>query len=214
MLSLVMILCLFAINPMIAAAETFYGVHFGTSFINVDDSDIKLNGTTIYTGDESETYAVIGFRYGTWLDSIPRLGVALDLSLNGAVMGSELEPFDRIWSGSTLAMLRLPLMKSTVFPHGRLQPYLAVGPGLFLTEITKVVGPPQVSDFDWFIDESLDLGLDVRVGLSWLLENKMGLYIEYRYTQFEVDYKRSITDGTLNFNPTLQMHYLLFGVTF
>ena len=85
MLSLVMILSLCTINPMIATAETFCDVYFGTSLINADDSYIKLNGTTLYAEDESEAYAVFGFRYGTWLDNIPCLGVALDLSLNGVV---------------------------------------------------------------------------------------------------------------------------------
>ena len=213
MLSLIMILSLCTINPMIAAAETLFDVYFGTSLINADDSNIKLNGTALYAEDESEVYAVIGFRYGTWLDNIPCLGVALDISLNGAVAGNELKPFSRIWSGSTLAMLRLPLMKSKEFPHGQLQPYLAVGPGFFLTEITKVVGPPEVSDIYWFADESLDLGLDVRTGLSWgLSETKMRVFVEYRYSQFEADFERSIPDGTLSFNPTLQMHYLLLGL--
>lgn len=213
MLPLLMILSLCTINPMIATAETFCDVYFGTSLINADDSYIKLNGTTLDAEDESEAYAVFGFRYGTWLDNIPCLGVGLDLSLNGVVMGYDLKPFGRIWSGSMLAMLRLPLMKSTEFPHGQLQPYLAVGPGFFLTEITKIVGPPEVSDIDWFADESLDLGLDVRAGLSWgLPETKMRLFAEYRYTQFEADFERSITDGTLSFKPTLQMHYLLLGL--
>jgi opacity protein-like surface antigen len=95
-----------------------------------------------------------------------------------------------------------------------LQPYLAVGPGFLLTEVTALVGPPQVSDSKWFADESLDVGLDVRVGVSWLLENKMGLCIEYCYSQFETDFEQGITDGALSFNPTLQMHHLLFGITF
>jgi opacity protein-like surface antigen len=214
MLCLVMTLSLFAINPMLAAAETFWGVYFGTSFINADDTDIKLNGAAISSGDDSETYAVIGLRYGTWFDKVPRLGVALDFTMNGAITGSELEPFTMIWSGSAVAMLRFPLMKSTDFPQGRLQPYLAVGPGFLLTEVTKLVGPPQVSDSEWFADESLDVGLDVRAGVSWLLENEMGLCIEYRYSQFETDFEQGITDGTLSFNPSLQMHHLLFGITF
>jgi len=213
MLALVMILSLCTINPVIAAAETFCDVYFGTSLINPDDSYIKLNGTTLYAESESKAYAVFGFRYGTWLDNIPCLGVALDLSLNGAIMGNDLKPFGRIWSGSTLAMMRLPLMKSKEFRYGQLQPYLAVGPGFFLTTITKVVGPPEVSDYDWFCDESLDLGLDVRTGLSWRLsETKMRLFVEYRYSQFEADFERSIPDGTLSFKPTLQMHYLLLGL--
>ena len=211
--ALVMILSLCTINPVIAAAETFCDVYFGTSLINADESYIKLNGTTLYAESESKAYAVFGFRYGTWLDNIPCLGVALDLSLNGAIMGNDLKPFGRIWSGSTLAMMRLPLMKGKEFPYGQLQPYLAVGPGFFLTTITKVVGPPEVSDFDWFCDESSDLGLDVRTGMSWgLSETKMRLFVEYRYSQFEADFERSIPDGTLSFKPTLRMHYLLLGL--
>jgi opacity protein-like surface antigen len=56
--------------------------------------------------------------------------------------------------------------------------------------------------------------VDVRAGVSWLLENEMGLCIEYRYSQFETDFEQGITDGTLSFNPSLQMHHLLFGITF
>lgn len=213
-LSLGMILSLFAINPLIASAETFFDAYIGTAFVNVDESDIKLNGTTIYTGDESKTYIPIGLRYGIWFDNIPSLGIALDFTINCAVQDSELKPFDRIWYGSTLAMLRHPFMKTSLFPHGRLQPYLAVGPGLFITAITKVLGPPQLNDIVWFSEESMDLGLDIRVGSSWLLSNDFSLYIEYRYTQFEANFERSIADGALSFSPTLQMHYLLFGFAF
>ena len=48
MLTLVMILSLCNISPVVATAETFCDVYFGTSLINAEDSNIKLNETTLY----------------------------------------------------------------------------------------------------------------------------------------------------------------------
>ena len=156
----------------------------------------------------------MGIRLGAWMESIPYLGASVDFTLNGALTGSELDPFDMIWSLSMLAMYRMSLKESKAFPNGRIQPYVAVGPGLFLTEISQFIGPRIVSNIELFYDSSSDVGLDARIGVLWRINGTGGFYIEYRYAQFEANYTKNIPEGTLNFNPTLKLHSLLFGVSF
>lgn len=206
-------LVLLVATPGLNAADTFLSVHLGAASVRAADTDIKLDQRAIGKGDTSETFAVMGIRYGAWLERIPALGAAVDFTLNGAITGSELDPFDMLWSFSALALYRMSFKESSLYPNGRIQPYIALGPGLFLTEIDQFFGPPEVSNIEFFSDSSMDVGLDARAGLTWMLDPKFGLYAEYRYTQFETNYTQNIPDGTLRFSPELKSHSLLFGIT-
>jgi hypothetical protein len=84
---------------------------------------------------------------------------------------------------SPLLMLRLPLFGSPEFPGGRLQPYVAGGPGFFLTSV-KVDAPglPEHRS-DW----QVDVGADARAGIAFMLTPGFGTFVEGRYTVFSTD---------------------------
>jgi opacity protein-like surface antigen len=207
------VLVLLLAIPGLNAADTFLGVHLGAASVRAADTDIRLDQRAIGKGDTSETFAVMGIRCEAWLERLPALGAAVDFTLNGEVAGSKLDPFDMLWSFSVLALYRMSFKESSLYPNGRIQPYIALGPGLFFTEIGQFFGPPDVSEIEFFSASSTDMGLDARAGLTWMLDPKFGVYAEYRYTQFETDYSQNIPDGTLRFNPELKSHSLLFGIS-
>src|SRR6187402_2794070 len=112
-----------------AAAEWFLDLYAGASF--TQDADVTVgNGTTIDDKVEFDTEAVGGGRLGYWFDGIRWLGVAGDVSYFApAGRGTQSETRLEVVPLSPLVMFRLPLLDSPVFPRGRLQPYLGVGPG-------------------------------------------------------------------------------------
>jgi opacity protein-like surface antigen len=80
-------------------------------------------------------------------------------------------------------MLRLPLFTDTDVPTGRLQPYIAGGPSVFVSRVevdTSVLG-------DRLSEEQAQLGLDLRAGLTFMLTRNFGVFGEGRYMLFTVD---------------------------
>ena len=203
-------LILLAAPRILNAADFYWGGHLGVASVRASDTDIKLDQKTIGKGDTSETFYPFGLSLGAWLESIPALGVAVDLTINA--YRSDLYPFDTMGSLSLLALYRIPFKESSRYPNGRIQTYIALGPGLFLTGIWDDFDPSE--EYEPLADESEDLGVDARVGMTWKPDPKSGIYVEYRYTQFEAEYTQKYLDGRLRFSPELKSHGLLFGYTF
>jgi len=63
------------------------------------------------------------------------------------------------------ARQRLPLIKDKDFAHGRLQPYVGVGPSLFISRLSGDLG----NRGGRASDTSLDVGADARGGVMVLL---------------------------------------------
>ena len=76
-------------------------------------------------------------------------------------------------------MVRLPLFTGDGFENGRIQPYAAVGPGFFLSVLTNasLIGT----------EVGFDVGLDARAGVTVMLTSRFGLFVEYRYTDVDVE---------------------------
>ena len=117
----------------------------GGSFTQDVDVSIR-NGATLDDRIEFDTALVGGGRLGFFLTGIgiPWLGLAVDVSYFApeatATSGKatlEVLPI------SALVMLRLPLFTDTDIPTGRLQPYIAGGPSVFVSRVevdTSVFG--------------------------------------------------------------------------
>jgi hypothetical protein len=81
----------------------------------------------------------IGGRFGYWLCPVPWLGFALDTSYyqfdvtpkhaqNLILQDAKIQ----VIPITPMVMARVPLLESSEFPTGRLQPYIGAGPGIFL----------------------------------------------------------------------------------
>src|SRR5262249_45697255 len=152
------ILAVFTLGVHPASAEWFADLYAGLSF--TQDHDLKLDdhgiGRGTYEDVSFDKSLAWGGRAGRYFDSLPFLGLGLDVfryyptigpqsvdlrgcffpggcgSGRGGPGSFEVQPT----AVSVDLMLRLPLLKSDDAPQGRLQPYVLVGPPLFITTIT------------------------------------------------------------------------------
>jgi len=205
-----------------ASAEFFIDGYAGIALTN--DADSNLTGTSVFgpsyhvsgTTKWKDSF-VFGGRMGYWFDTVPFLGLALDVSWFQPEEDVSIGPAKiDVMPISVLLMYRVPLGTSPDFPQGRFQPYLGVGPGAFYTKFKLDYTSPGMSIH--ISDTSWDIGLDVRGGLTFLFTRNIGIFAEYRFTyvdpQWEVDLLsggRPI--GTLTGDIELATHHIMGGLT-
>ena len=148
-----------------ARAEGFADLHFGSAVTPNTDGTAKIGPVDARGTVKFDAGGSIGIRGGYWLESAPWLGFALDVSYFDSDQDDS-EPLKLdVFPISALLMLRYPLMKSSDFPRGRLQPYAGVGPGAFVTRAKADLTPLGLpSDFQ---DNRIDVGVDARAGAAW-----------------------------------------------
>lgn len=172
------------------------------------DAEAKPFGVTIRDSannvDYDNTYT-FGGRAGGWAQKFSWIGMALDFSyfkLEADGMDTKVFPL------SLLLMLR--------YPGDRLEPYIGVGPGLFVSD-TKV--DIQLAGQDkTFSDTAVDVGLDTRAGLAWRLFKHFAIFGEYRFTYFKGDYDDKVSSGgtktEVNVDTKNYAHHFLVGLSY
>ena len=192
-----LILPVAVMTPVIggARAEGFVDVRLGGSATQDTDNTVKVG--PVGGAPQNTLSATTGFEYGVslgigggyWLNSVPWLGFALNLSYfkssEDASDGLNL----RVYPISGLLMLRYPLFKSDTYPLGRLQPYFGIGPAAFVSraklELTSI---GLVGEFN---DTNTDVGLYAQLGLKYFFDipslpgKSWGFFVEERFTRFD-----------------------------
>ncbi len=209
------------IGPEQTGAEGFFDIYGGGASTGDADVDVSISSSGLgFVSTKSHTEKVdfgssytLGVRAGYWFDAFPYVGFAGDLSYFKA--DNETTEIHVI-PISLLLMLRYPLFKSEKFPHGRIQPYVGIGPGFFLS----------VSDVDFrptlpkaFSGISSDVGLDLRAGIAWQFYKRLALFGEYRYTNFTIDLEQTdILFGLAGTKETMKTrlatNHFLIGVSY
>jgi hypothetical protein len=166
-----------------ASAEWFLDAYGGVSM--TADADVTVRTDQTFDDTVSfDTEGMGGARLGYWLEGLPWLGVAADVSYFApAGEGSTIETRLEVIPLSPLVMFRLPLLDSAEFPKGRLQPYLAVGPGFFMTSVKVDVPGLSEENTDW----QFEVGVDARAGITFMITPGFGTFVEGRYTVFSTD---------------------------
>lgn len=209
---LVMTLGLCLAGARAASAEWFLDIFAGAAFTRSSDVTITnalgLNERFTLRDVAFDTSPSFGGRMGYWFSGFP-IGLGLDVayfrpdikqqstSVSGFGTGAaELDSarLDITTVGFDL-MARLPLVKSTEFPQGRLQPYVTAGPTVFL------------SNFEGTHNTSL--GLKVGAGVTWMLFRNFGVFGEYRFTHVHPEFE----DSGVKLKTDLNTHHVLGGVT-
>lgn len=169
--------------PSAARAEGFVDLRVGGAFTEESDVEVTIEG--IGAGSSSadiEDSVTGGLRGGYWLDVLPFVGLAADVSYFAADDEDSSGEIDVI-PLSPLLMLRLPIAESEEFPHGQFQPFVGVGPGIFVTSIDDTGG---------YEDDSVDVGADVHAGLKVLVTPSVALFVQYRFTTFEAEFSDTV----------------------
>lgn len=216
-----------------AAAEWFADLYAGSSF--TQSHDLKLDdrgiGRGVFEDVEFDRALSWGGRAGRYFDSLPFLGLGVDFFRFYPYIGPQSVQLrgcffpggcgtGRGGPGSldveTTAvsmdlMLRLPLLKSDDAPQGRVQPYVAVGPPLFITTIT----PRNTRSFrNHDSDTDYSFGFKAAAGVAVQVYKNLALFGEYRFTHVAPDVE--LRDASLNratLRTDLDTHSALFGIS-
>ena len=196
-----------ALAASAAHAEGFVDVRLGAAMTESGTLEIGVGSSVTRSRIRFEDSLSTGVRGGYWIDPLPWLGVALDVSYFSPDQENAVDPFDiYVVPFSALLMLRAPLLPDDDCPNGRLQPYGAIGPGLFLTIADE--------DFADFTAASADIGLDVRGGLNIHLLRWLAIFAEYRYTRFDADLDDDFFGTPVMFDADFDTHHVTGGVGF
>jgi opacity protein-like surface antigen len=215
-----------------ASAEWFGDLYVGPAFTTSYNVRFKYLASSYTARDVGvDTTATFGGRLGHWLEALPYLGFAADLyhfmpdmnssatECHGVACGHD--PKVRLDLGVTGiaadVMARWPLLMTKEIPNGQLQPYLTIGPTLFVTRISRLrdVGSGAKSHQS---DTDTSVGLKTGAGLAWQFSPNIAVFGEYRFTHFSPDF--SVRDKVFKGSPndkaetTLNTHHALMGVSF
>jgi opacity protein-like surface antigen len=216
-----------------ASAEWFADLFAGVSLTR--DHDLKLNdqgiGQGTYESVEFDHSLAWGGRAGRYFDSLPFLGLGVDFFRFSPDIGGQsvqlrgcffpggcgtgrggTGSFDVTTTAVSVdLMLRLPLWKSTDAPQGRVQPYVAVGPPLFITTIT----PRHTHNFrNHDGDTDYSFGYKAAAGVAVQVFSNLALFGEYRFTHVspEVElHDANLSHTTLR--TDLDTHSALLGIS-
>src|SRR6185295_7075801 len=229
---LIGLLILLLVAPFEVSAEFYADGYSGAVFTNNTDLTIASSQGSTVTNQNlkvNDTWTA-GGRAGYWFDSVDWLGLGLDVFYFNVKAPSQLVPSTVTGLGSTtttlapvdyslpvmgigfdVLRLRLPLLRSEEFTHGRLQPYLSVGPALFVTwaGTAKNVQPQNQHATD------VNVGVKAEGGIAFMLTQTVGLFTEYRFTHFtsNLDYQDS-TLGPATSKTTWDSNQIIAGITF
>ncbi len=209
-----------------ARAEGFADFRIGGAITPNTDGSITIGGVGSASGTiEFKAGVSLGIRGGYWLDSVPWLGFAFDLSYFDPDEDTSLLPVKLdVFPISALLMLRYPLLKDSDFPQGRLQPYAGVGPGAFISraklDLSPLGAPEDLKDWN------VDLGVHVVAGVkfhvwSWSgaqpsVSGSLAIFVEYGFTHFKPsDYEDNIGGVPVELGiDRLDTHHAVAGVGF
>jgi hypothetical protein len=192
-----LILSVALVTPVIggARAEGFVDLRLGGSVTQSADTTVTVGpfGNVPQSTSSATTtfeYGVsLGLGGGYWLESLPWLGFALNLSYFKSNENASDELKLDVLPISGLLMLRYPLFKSDTYPNGRLHPYFGIGPAGFVSWAD--LDPKSLGLAGKFKDTSADVGFDAQLGIKYLFEmpnmpgKYYGLFLEQRFTRFD-----------------------------
>jgi Outer membrane protein beta-barrel domain len=222
-----------ALDARSAAAEWYADLYGGIAFTqshdvfeNAANGNQQLGHTFLNVSVEDSP--VYGGRIGRWTDDLPWLGFGLDvfhfnpdlpkqastIAVATVVVPDTFQDVELSVTAIAFDLLRLryPLFPSAEYPNGRLQPYFAGGPALFITNVT---------DAGHFTPNGQShtltpLGAKISAGLTWHITPLIGIFGEYRFTYFNVTPVFTSTSPPATAVPqtsTFYSHHLLGGIS-
>lgn len=218
--------------PSDGSAEWYIDAYAGAVWTDNTNLTVTstLGTTTTYQNLDVQDNWTAGGRGGYWLDKgkMDWLGFGLDVFFFhlktppgqqvGVTGTGGSTTVNANWSlpawgiGFDVLRLRLPLLRDEQFVHGRVQPYLAAGPTLFITYAGQntFVQPGGQSATD------VSVGAKVDAGATVMITKQIGVFAQYRFTHFttELDYQNNIpAPATETFKTTYDSHHVIAGLS-
>ena len=224
-----------------AFSEQFVRVFAGPAW--TQSTDVKHDygpdfGFTILKAIDFRTGPAVGWGLGHWFQSFPYFGLGVDVHLfkfnsdkqsitfcdttpgfpTSCDRDEEVSQHYRATAIAFPLMGRLPLSVSKEYPNGRTQPYVLVGPTIFVATYTDPGGhfsPRHQKDTD------TSVGVTAGAGLTFMVTPSIDLFTEYRFTHFSPQF-RVTDDFGIGFDPPApakvkldaNTHRLLFGISY
>lgn len=195
-----------------AHAEPFSSLYLGFSLTS--DSTYTINGVaapaslTCFSACSSTMAPSGGIRVGYWFERLPWLGVAGDVSAFVASWGIQ-SPVEVVaYPITPLVAVRGRLIQQEGYPHGRVQPYLAIGPSLYVSTATVGSGWAALGTSSQASSTTADIGLDFRAGVEILTTTWFGMLLEYRYTYAKPTWE---IEGA-NYETALSNNQFILGI--
>ena len=222
----------FLIYPKVGSAEWYLDAYTGAVWTANTDLTVtsSLGTTTTYHGLDIHNDWTAGGRGGYWVnkEKMDWLGFGLDVFFFhlktppeqqvGVTSTGGSTTVNAHWSlpawgiGFDVLRLRLPLLRDEQFVHGRVQPYLAAGPAVFITYAGQntFVQPGGQHSTD------VSLGAKVDAGATVMVTKRIGAFAQYRFTHFttELDYQNSTPAPAVEtFKTTYDSHHVIAGLS-
>ena len=214
-------------NTHLSADVTFPGPPTLDPNLNPVSTTLAARGISLTA--QVRDSAVFGGKFSYWFDFFPFVGAELDISTfspditvpsqplgqtrftigpvdqNGRPAGTAFKFNLSVLDIGMNVLGRYPLLQGPEFPRGRLQPYLGVGPALFVTSIEDT---RPTSDPNSLGSKSLAFGgFHVLAGVKFFLLKQLALFAEYKFTHFTADLsgvsgsgRSSTNQSTANFS--------------
>jgi opacity protein-like surface antigen len=194
-----------ALAPAAADAEWFGELYLGGASTRRTEVTLESpSGESRLPDVDFNRSSIFGGRAGYWFDYV---GLGLDVShFRPDTIPSPLRRFDLyVTPIAAVLMLRWPLLANAEFPHGRLQPYLALGPAVAFVEGKDTT--------NFFPTDQYDAGFfpggQGGAGLAWQLQRNIALVGEYRFMHFSP--KLRFNQNTLK--TDLDTHAIVLGIS-
>ena len=193
-----LVLSALVLAPVLAFSETFVDLYAGGALPM--DTHTTFNGTEAGSKSPYKDSFVFGGRVGYYFEGVPWVGLALDASYFKADINLPNGAENDVIPVSALLMVRAPLNVTTDFPHGRVQPYLGIGPSFVSSK----------ADVESDDDTSFNMGFDVHLGLNYMFTRNIGIFGEYRFSYVKPSYE---LNGT-TVEPNFSVNHFAVGVAF
>ncbi len=222
-------------SPLHASAEWYADLYGGATHTPRSDVTLIIRLPSgpfdhVFHDVKWDDSASVGGRAGYWFETVPWLGVGLDVFHFGSNLSTQtvLLTISAIgFSGSAqlqaidfsitaiafdVVRLRWPLLTTAEFPKGQLQPYFTVGPALFITRAKDTTNftPNNQSVTD------TSVGVKVGTGVAWQFFEHVALFGEYRFTHVSTEptFFSAISSIPVPLKTDLNSHHLIGGVSF
>lgn len=201
-----------ALAEMYVAGQVGATLPYSASNVEVSDPSIGLPAGSTFSDLDLKTSVMYGAKLGYYFDSVKWLGVETEVfnttphtkqqTVTLTVPGVGSGPVGL--SGSYLRVLTwAPVNLVVRYQMGQLEPYAAVGMGVFFARLKDAGTSDSTS--------STTVGLNTQVGLRYRVTNNVAIFGEWKFNHARLNFDATQNAFT-NVDATYNAHHLVFGV--